>query len=146
MIHMKGVEEIFYQTRLIAVVFRKDIPLHEGVQFLTTPDNPFQIGMHLAPKGKIMQPHFHRLDHPLTVDTIEEILMIQSGVIVVTLYNKDGEVIEKKTLKAGDSILLMHEGHGVDIIEDAQIFEVKQGPYPGALNAKMYVKPQEKKV
>ena len=138
---MKGVEEIFYQDRCIALVFRKDIPLHEGVQFLTTPDNPFQIGVHLAPTGKVMQPHFHRLDAPLTIETVEEILMVQSGKVAVSLYNASGDVISRIELEAGESILLMHEGHGVEILEEARIFEVKQGPYPGASKAKIYVQP-----
>lgn len=138
---MKGVEDIFYRKKLIAIVYRHDIPLDEGVQFLTAPDNPFQIGMHLAPKGKIMKPHFHRLDTALTIETIEELLMVVTGSIAVSLYNKKGEVIERKILNPGDSILLMHEGHGVEVLEDTKIFEVKQGPYPGALNAKLYLKP-----
>src|ERR1700690_4484147 len=106
---MKGVEEIIYRKHCIALVFRKDIGLQEGVQFLTTPDNPLQIGFHKVHKGKVMAAHFHRLDYPLTIDVVQELLLIQSGKIAVTLLTKDGTVIQTITLSFGDAILLMHD-------------------------------------
>ena len=34
-----------------------------------------------------------------------------------------------RILASGDVILLASGGHGIDIIKDAEIIEVKQGPY-----------------
>ena len=31
----------------------------------------------------------------------------------------------------GDVILLAHGGHKIEVLEDAEILEVKQGPYAG---------------
>ena len=140
---MNGVEEIYYKKKCIAIVFRNDITLADGVQFLTPPENPFQIGFHRVHAGKVMAGHFHRLDKPLSIDTVQELLLVQSGKVKVTLLSKDGSSIATIILLPNDGILLMHEGHGVEVLEDAQIFEVKQGPYPGFSNAKIYVTPHK---
>lgn len=120
------------------MIFRKhlDIP---GVRFFTDERNPFQIGEHRRPKGTKLPPHIHIIEKPLVISTIQEVLVVQEGKIRVTLYTKEGTVIQKNILSAGDSMLLMDHGHGVDFLEDAKIFEVKQGPYPGTRHAKIYL-------
>jgi hypothetical protein len=37
--------------------------------------------------------------------------------------------LESRTLEAGDVILLASAGHGFEVLEDLEMFEVKQGPY-----------------
>ena len=135
---MNGVEEITYQGKVLAKVFRGN-QVEDGVQFFTSQDNPFQVGMHSRKKGVSLTPHIHVLEKPLVVDVIQEILFVQSGKIRLTLYTDQGKVIERKTLATGDSVLLLSGAHGVDILEDAKIFEVKQGPYPGVKHAKIYL-------
>lgn len=134
---MKGIEKIYYKDRVAAIVFRRNIPV-QGLKFFTGDLNPFQVGIHSRKKGTKLSPHIHEIVKPLTIKTIQEILFVQDGRIRLTLYNKNGEVIDKKILKPGDSVLLIAEGHGVDFLEDARIFEVKQGPYPGTKHAKIY--------
>ncbi len=135
---MKGIEEIYYHNSCIAIIFRHNLSV-EGVQFFTDAKNPFQIGLHHRTKGTKLTPHIHRLDYPLIITSIQEILFVLAGKILVTLYTKDGEIINKKTLKAGDSVLLMDQAHGINFLTDARIFEVKQGPFPGIATAKTFV-------
>lgn len=136
---MDGIEEVLYKKKPVALVFRHTIPI-DGINFLTTENNPFQVGLQKRPKGKHLPPHYHPLPVPITVTEVQEIIYVVSGKIQVTLCTKEGKEIEKKILIGGDSILLMREGHGVDFLEDSQLFEVKQGPYPGVANAKIFVK------
>ena len=37
-------------------------------------------------------------------------------------------------LEAGDVILLAKGGHGFEVLEELEMFEVKQGPYPGEVD------------
>lgn len=134
-----GVERIIIKGKMVAIVFRKHLAV-DGIQFFTEDYNPFQIGVHERKKGVALTPHVHRLENPLTITVIQELLFVQSGKIRVTLYTKDGTVIEQKILKTGDSILLMEEGHGVEFLRDSRLFEIKQGPYPGTTHAKLYLK------
>lgn len=134
---MKGLEHIYHKKKIAATVFRKDIPV-SGLKFFTGLHNPFQIGIHQKSKGIKLAPHIHRLEKPLIIKTIQEILFVLKGKIRITIYSRQGKIISKKILYSGDSILLMEEGHGVDFLEESRVFEVKQGPYPGSQFAKIY--------
>ncbi len=135
---MSGVEKIYEKKKLIAIVYRKTIPV-DGVKFLTDKSNPFQVGIHSRKKGTSLPPHVHKIEKPLTIKSIQEILYIVSGKVKVSLYGTNGKKIKSKTLLSGDSILLVSGGHGVEFLESSRIFEVKQGPYPGATKAKAFI-------
>ncbi|MBT3068364.1 hypothetical protein KKO72_16265 [Rhodoferax sp. U11-2br] len=49
----------------------------------------------------------------------------------VDFYSEDQTYLESTLLRAGDIILLAFGGHGFEILEEAEIVEVKQGPYCG---------------
>ena len=135
---MKNVEKVTEGKKLIAVIFRKNIAV-DGVKFLTDKSNPFQLGIHSRKKGTALPPHVHKIEKPLTIKSIQEILYVVSGKVKVSLYGTNGKKIKSKTLLSGDSILLVSGGHGVDFLESSRIFEVKQGPYPGATKAKTFI-------
>lgn len=136
---MKGVEKITHTKKLVALIIRNNIQV-QGVKFFTEEKNPFQVGLHQRLKGVKIKPHLHKIDKPLTVKSVQEILFLVEGKIKVTIYTKTGQVISRKVLRSGDSILFLSHGHGVDFLENSKIFEVKQGPYPGAKYAKLYFK------
>jgi len=135
---MKNVENVLDGEKLIAIVFRKNIKI-EGVKFLTSESNSFQIGIHSRKKGVSLPPHVHKLEKPLIVKSVQEILYVVSGRVKVSLFGSKGKKIKTKTLSSGDSILLVSGGHGVDFIENSRIYEVKQGPYPGTTKAKAFL-------
>ena len=51
---------------------------------------------------------------------------------VVDFYDENQQYIESYIVHAGDIVILKAGGHGFKVIERADIFEVKQGPYLGA--------------
>lgn len=136
---MKGLEKIYREKKLVAVVFRRSINI-EGVRFLTDASNPFQVGLHNRKKGVKLTPHIHKIASPLKITQIQELLYVQKGKIRVNLYTKKGESIRSMILAENDAVLVLDIGHGVDILTDAKIFQVKQGPFPGTEHAKIYFK------
>ena len=44
-------------------------------------------------------------------------------------YSFDQKYLESRQLSAGDVIMLAGAGHGIEVIEDATIVEVKNGPF-----------------
>ena len=50
----------------------------------------------------------------------------------VNIYNENKELINTYNLAPNDIIVLVAGGHGFTFIEDAWLFEVKQGPYAGS--------------
>jgi len=135
---MSKPDVVSYHNRPVAIILPHDIDV-DGLAFFTEPDNAFQVGLHHQPKGLVLAPHIHKIEHPITINEIQEVLMILSGSIRLTLYSHDGKKLGKRILKANDSVLLLREGHEIEYLEETRMFEVKQGPYPGAKNAKIYL-------
>ncbi len=44
-------------------------------------------------------------------------------------FDDDQTYLESRILEAGDVILLVQGGHGFEVLEELEMFEVKQGPY-----------------
>ena len=44
-------------------------------------------------------------------------------------YDTDKTYLESRILEDGDIILLASAGHGFEILEELEMYEVKQGPY-----------------
>ena len=80
------------------------------------------------PKGYIIDPHYHNhIKRNITIT--QEVLYIKSGVVRVDFYTHTNTYLESKILYTGDVILLAAGAHGFEILEEAEIIEVKQGPY-----------------
>ena len=127
-----------YQNLPVAIIFRGNMDV-DGIQFFTEPDNAFQVGFHNRPKGLVLPPHVHKMEHPIVINEIQEVLMVLSGSIRLTLLSHDGKMLATRILKTNDSVLLIREGHQIEYLEETRMFEVKQGPYPGSKNAKIYL-------
>ena len=82
------------------------------------------------PKGKMIQPHIHN-PVPRKVEYTQEILFIKSGKIRVDFYDLEQKYLESHILSQHDVILLIKGGHGFEVLEEIEMFEVKQGPYVG---------------
>jgi len=59
------------------------------------------------------------------------VLWIKKGKLRVDFYSESQKYLESRMLEAGDVILLAQGGHGFEVIEAVEMFEVKQGPYAG---------------
>jgi len=135
---MNGTEKIYQKKRLIGIIFRKNLVVN-NIEFFTDDASPFQIGAHNRKRGIKLKPHVHYMKKPLIIKSIQEWLLVTKGKILVTLYTKKGKIIEKVTLKTGDSILLIEGGHGVDFLQDSKIFEIKQGPFLDSHHVKIFL-------
>lgn len=137
--HMaSAIETIFYKNKPAAIIARGSVAV-DGIKFITEPENALQVGFHQRPKGMKLEPHVHTMEKPVVIEEIQEVLMVMSGSVRLTVYAHTGEVLGKKILKANDCVLLLREGHQIEYLEDTRMFEVKQGPYPGVKNAKIYL-------
>ncbi|WP_216861962.1 hypothetical protein [Polynucleobacter sp. AP-Kaivos-20-H2] len=100
----------------------------EGIQFLTPSAYSQQLGYMNRPAGYKIQPHLHNVI-ARQVSLTQEVLIVKSGVVRVDFYSVNRIYLESAILSSGDIILLASGGHGFEILEDAEIVEVKQGPY-----------------
>ena len=65
--------------------------------------------------------------------------VVQRGVVVVQLYSDSGKLLREITMHAGDAIVLIHGVHAIKVEKDMQCISVKQGPFLGTENDKIFV-------
>jgi hypothetical protein len=128
------IEKIEWQDKTLALVLRKSFD-KDGVNFVTDNSNPLQLGVIKHSMGTVIKPHVHKKSEKV-INSIHEILHIESGKVGTDFYDDAGHKIVSTTLYMGDTILLMSGGHGFNILEDSKIIEIKQGPYEGVENDK----------
>ena len=102
----------------------------EGLHFLTSEHLSQQLAYMRYPGGKVITPHIHLPTERSLQDT-QEVLVIKRGKVRVDFYDDGQNYLESHLLEAGDVILLAGGGHGFEVLEEAEMIEVKQGPYMG---------------
>ena len=123
------IEKFIHNNDTFAIIVRKDFN-NQGINFFTPNDYSQQLAYMSHPKGKDIQPHIHKKVQR-EVHFTQETLFIRKGKLQVDFYTDEKEYLESRTLDAGDVILLIKGGHGFKVLEDLEMFEVKQGPYAG---------------
>jgi mannose-6-phosphate isomerase-like protein (cupin superfamily) len=122
-------EQIEFDSQVYAIIIRTAYNA-EGIKFFTNDDSSQQLGYMNRKKGYQIQPHVHN-EVLREVTLTQEVLFIKTGVVRVDFYSQQMEYKMSKVLEKGDVVLLANGGHGFEILEDAEIIEVKQGPYCG---------------
>jgi hypothetical protein len=74
-------------------------------------------------------------------------LFIRSGRVRLDLYAPESrEYLESRVLEAGDAVLLAQGGHGLTMLEESELIEVKQGPYAGEVDKERFEPVDESRV
>ena len=123
------IEKILKSNIELAIIIRSNFKCND-IRFFTPDSYSQQLGYMNRPKGYIIHPHRHNLVER-KVTLTQEVLYIKSGKVRVDFYDDDQIYIESRILYKGDVILLASGGPGFEIIEAADIIEVKQGPGVG---------------
>jgi len=122
-----SIEHVVWRDEILAIIVRHDFA-KPGVHFFTPGEFSQQLGHMQHPVGKIIQPHVHAAVQR-EVEYTQEVLFIKKGKLRVDFYSREQRYLESRVLDAGDVILLASAGHGFEMLEDVEMFEVKQGPY-----------------
>jgi hypothetical protein len=123
------IEEVTFKNQKLAIIIRANYH-KEGISFFTPNDFSQQLGYMNRPKGYMIDPHVHNLVER-KVTLTQEVLYIKSGKVRVDFYDDDRNYLESRIVEKGDVILLAAGGHGFEMLEDAEMIEIKQGPYCG---------------
>lgn len=110
----------------------------EKTTFFSPAGSSFQFGLLAHQAGFVEPPHFHK---PVerTISDLQQMFVVQRGVVVVELYGDDGQPLREIEMRAGDAIVLIHGVHAIRVLEDMQCISVKQGPYLGEEEDKVFV-------
>ncbi|MCX6580697.1 MAG: hypothetical protein NT166_11000 [Candidatus Aminicenantes bacterium] len=125
----KSYEEIKFQDKIIAIILRADFQAKE-TRFFSPSEFSQQLGFLPHPEGHVIPAHFHKKVQR-EIALTQEVLFLRKGKVEVNFYTIEKEYITSRVLDAGDVVFLCSGGHGFKILEDAEMIEVKQGPYSG---------------
>ena len=118
-------EKFFYKGKLMGIRVRS---FPEGLVALTDEKQPLQILTLKHKKEKEVWPHFHKPTRRKT-EALQECVIVIEGKIKITLYGYDKKKFKEFYLKSGELFMLVDGGHSLKVIENAKIYEIKNGPY-----------------
>ncbi|GAB1430329.1 hypothetical protein MASR2M18_11620 [Ignavibacteria bacterium] len=131
------IQSIEYNGIRYAEVLRADVRV-EHTTFFSPAESSFQFGLLAHKAGFVEPPHYHK-PFKREIADLQQMFVVQRGEVVVELYADDGTMLEEITLRTGDGIVLIHGVHAIRVTEDMQCISVKQGPYLGMENDKVFV-------
>lgn len=111
----------------------------EATTFFSPSDSSFQFGLLAHTADYTEEPHHHRTMRR-TIDDLQQMFVVQRGVVDVQLFTDDGVLHREVRLGAGDAIVLIHGVHAIHVVEDFQALTVKQGPFYGDEEDKVVVR------
>jgi len=129
---------IIFEGEIWAVIVTEE-DFRPGVNFLTPPDWPFQLGVMVHPAGHVIRPHRHLEQPGRTVAVTQEFLWVVSGQMEVDFYDSAGSCFHTEKMIAGEALLHVKGGHGFRFSQPTRIVEVKQGPFSGRASDKQDV-------
>lgn len=140
------IEQVTHNNKLLSVIVRANYK-SDGIEFFTPSNFSQQIGYMNRKRNHVIPPHTHNIVKR-EVNLTQEVLFIKSGKVRVDYYDQDKKYLESRILYKGDVVLLAGGGHGFEMLEDSEMIEVKQGPYAGDMDKKVFepVKKDELKV
>lgn len=106
--------------------------------FFSPASSSFQFGLLAHDAGFHEPPHYHHAERRV-IEDLQQMFVVQRGVVVVELYANDGSLLREVTMRAGDAIVLIHGVHAIRVLEDMQCISVKQGPFLGSERDKINV-------
>ena len=131
------VEAIEFNGVKYAEIIRADVRVSQTT-FFSPADSSFQFGLLAHEAGFVEPPHYHKWV-PREIKDLQQMFVVQRGVVVVELYNDESELLREVTLRQGDAIVLIHGVHAIRVEEDMQCISVKQGPFLGDVHDKIFV-------
>lgn len=123
------IETIQSENNILAIIIRHSYTA-PGIHFFTPPEFSQQLAYISHPQGQKILPHIHN-KVSREVHYTQEVLFIRKGTLKAFFYDQDHKYIASRMLAAGDVLLLVSGGHSFEVVEDIEMFEVKQGPYTG---------------
>ena len=131
------IKEILIKKKLVAILIKsKNYKKLKGINFFTKEKYPLQVASMQHSKNHIINPHVHK-NITRKIKSTSEVLIIQSGEVLVNFYNDNKKIEKKFILHKNDIIIFLSGIHGFKVKKNSSFIEVKQGPYYKQLDKKL---------
>jgi hypothetical protein len=124
-------------SALVAFIIRADYTAPK-TKFFTPETSPEQFAYFLRPKDEEVEPHIHNMVKREFTAQTQEIIFMRSGTMQADIFDNDQKLIRSLVLHPGDILFQISGGHGFKMLDEVQMFVVKQGPYSGVENDKTH--------
>jgi hypothetical protein len=122
------IEKIIFKKRLLALIVKGKYRNKRGITFFTPKESTQQFGYMKHKKKHVIKPHLHK-KRVTKISYTTEVILILKGILRVDFYISKKKYLFSKILKEKDIIMLMHGGHGFQVLKEVEMLEIKQGPY-----------------
>jgi hypothetical protein len=129
--------EIRHNGEIMAIILSGEFA-KPGIHFFTPDNFSQQLAYMRHPAGKVIPPHVHN-PVPRQVQYTLEVLFLKRGKLRVDFFDDQQNYLESRILAGGDVILLSKGGHGFEVLEEIEMYEVKQGPYAGEADKTRFI-------
>lgn len=133
-----SVEVVEHEGTRFAEIIRADARV-TTTTFFSPAESSLQFGL-LAHEAGFVEPAHTHVPHTRQIRDLQQMFVVQRGVVAVLFYGSDGSLIREVHLHVGDAILLIHGAHAIRVVEDMQCVTVKQGPFFGDEHDKVFTK------
>ncbi len=114
---------------LLHVIIRRSDVTNDRLN-VSPEDQPMQVGCMTISAGTSFKPHIHKPRESVIRET-QEAWVVISGEVLVEHFDVDGSPLSATILFAGDCSITYRGGHGYKCLQDAFVYEFKNGPYHG---------------
>ncbi len=118
-------EKILHKNELLGVHVKRMLP---GSTPVSDARAPLQLLTLKHVKGARIQPHTHQPIERVTT-YLQECLVVIKGSLQIVLYGTETVPVKEVTVNAGEAFIFISGGHSVTFLEDAEVFEIKNGPF-----------------
>lgn len=123
------IKKIIVNNTISGILIKKEFTLNDGIEFVNSKDDEFQIGLMKRKKGYKVTPHYHeKISRKIKMTS--EALFVKKGSVECTLFDKNDKQNGKTfIIKKGDILVIFDSAHKFNFLEDSEIIEIKQGPF-----------------
>jgi len=118
-------QKITYKGLLLGIKIDK---ITNGSNPITDPKEFVQVVTLKHSKGQYLKAHTHTPKLRQTAK-LQECMIVKKGKVKLDLYNPDKKLVKIIHLNSGQGYISLNGGIGIHILKDAEIIEVKNGPF-----------------
>jgi hypothetical protein len=120
------IEKIYYKNILIGIRIAGHFP--KGSIPHTDEKEALGLLTLTYPAGSHLKAHVHKPKKRIT-HRLQECFIVHKGKARIDLYGPDKKLFKRIYITTGQLFIALNGGHGFHILQDAEIIELKNGPF-----------------
>lgn len=121
------IKEIKKGNNIIALLI-DHAGMGDVTQPITDPAGALQILAMKRNSGHEFDKHTHKIMERSNND-LQEAIVVTKGKLLINICDRNGNDVDNVEVSAGQCLFLANGGFGIEVLEDSEFFEFKNGPH-----------------